>query len=298
MLNNGRLFEFENGFFNNPKVLGFVDILQIGEVSLLPGYTMPSHRQSCDEITFIISGEGFFYTDDQQFLLKSGEIHFIPYGRYHKIVVTKQQSLRYVYLGFNFNSKADTPELKNLKSVIETSGIYHIADNGNIRLMLYMLIDEMYNRSEYNEIMTESYINQVLVQFYRLLTSAQFESYRPEKNNSIIGEPIFSIINYIDNHITDIESIHEISSNFGYSHSYVSHLFKTKMGITIQQYVTKKKIETSLDLIKSGTYSITQIAFMLHYESVQSFGKAFKKIMGFTPSDRKRQLQSNNPNNK
>lgn len=295
MVNNGRLFEFENGFFNNPKVLGFVDILQIGEVSLLPGYVMPSHRQSCDEITFVISGEGYFYTDDQQFLVKSGEIHFIPSGKCHKIVVTKQQNLRYVYLGFNFNSKADTPELKKLKRIIETSGIYHIIDNGNIRMMLYMLIDEMYNRSEYNEIMTESYINQVLVQFYRLLTSEHFESYRPEQSTGIIGEPIFSIINFIDNHITDIESIHEISSTFGYSHSYVSHLFKTKMGITLQQYVTKKKIETSLDLIKAGAYSITQIAFMLHYESVQSFGKAFKKNMDFTPSDYKRQLQSNNP---
>jgi AraC-like DNA-binding protein len=65
------------------------------------------------------------------------------------------------------------------------------------------------------------------------------------------------------------------------------------MKVTLQEYVARKKIEHSLDLIKTGNYSITEIALMLHYESVQSFGKAFKKIMGSTPSEFRKKQKNN-----
>lgn len=41
--NNGRLFEFENTFFDNPKPYDFVNVWQIGELSLESGYEMFAH---------------------------------------------------------------------------------------------------------------------------------------------------------------------------------------------------------------------------------------------------------------
>jgi AraC-like DNA-binding protein len=40
-----------------------------------------------------------------------------------------------------------------------------------------------------------------------------------------------------------------------------------------------------MDLLRQKKYSITQIAHQLNYESSQSFGKAFKRVVGCTPSE-------------
>ena len=64
------------------------------------------------------------------------------------------------------------------------------------------------------------------------------------------------------------------------------------MGTTLQAYVSMKKIEASLDLLKYKKSSITQIASSLNYESAQSFGKVFKKIMGCSPTEYQRRYDS------
>lgn len=292
MYNNGRLFEFENTYFYDPKEFGFVDVFQIGELSLVSGYEMVRHCQICHEISFVVSGEGTFYTDDEPLVLRAGEIHFVPRSHYHQIKVLSGQNLRFAYLGFNFNEKANTPELQDLERTLADGGCYHVMDNGNIRLMIYMLINEMYGRPAYSNIMGEAYINQIIVQLYRLLTAEHTSAFVPDTSKNVIGELIYSVLNYVDNHVQDITRIQDIGGELGYSHSYISHLFREKMGMTLHQYVTRKKIERSLELLATGKYSITDIALQLNYESVQSFGKMFKKIKGCTPSEYQKRLNT------
>ena len=68
-------------------------------------------------------------------------------------------------------------------------------------------------------------------------------------------------------------------------------MFKDKMGITLQTYVSMKKIEASLDLLKYKKSSIAQIAMSLNYESAQSFSKVFRKIMGCSPTEYQKQYE-------
>lgn len=288
--NNGRLFEFENTFFDNPKPYDFVDVWQIGELSLESGYEMFAHPQACHEICFIISGEGMFYTDDQAFSVKTGDIHYIPRGKVHRIIGDKNQNLRFAYFGFEFNEKVKLSELHQMVEIFEHPPAYLLRDTGNVRLMIYMLINEMYGKPHFSDIMVEAYIKQILVQVYRLFISEKANVFVPETSKNVISKPIYSVISYIDNHIFEIDKVKSISEKLGYSQCYLSHLFKEKMGITLQRYLTTKKIETSLNLLSQHKYSITQIASMLHYESAQSFGKVFKKFMRCTPSEYRSRL--------
>ena len=56
------------------------------------------------------------------------------------------------------------------------------------------------------------------------------------------------------------------------------------MGITIQKYVSEKKIEASLELLKAGKFSVSEIADMLHFNSYRSFYKKFKNVVGISPT--------------
>jgi AraC-like DNA-binding protein len=282
---NGRLFEFENTYFYNPKKFGFVDVWQVGELSLEAGFKMFEHSQACHEISFIVSGEGVMSNDGQPVKVQPGDIHYIPKGSKHSLTVSKTENLRMVYLGFELNEEARQLGCDDLEDVFKNPPTVILRDTGNVRIMLYMLINEMYGSSVLHEKMVETYITQIIVQLYRFFKSEKSNVFEPDIKENVIGKSIYSIVNYVDSHIFEIESIKSLSRKLGYSHCYLSHMFKERMGITLQKYVTKKRIEAGMDLLRQKKYSITQIAHQLNYESSQSFGKAFKRVVGCTPSE-------------
>ena len=92
------------------------------------------------------------------------------------------------------------------------------------------------------------------------------------------------MIRYVEQNVCDISSIQDLAKTLGYNYTYLSHFFKAKTGTTLQKYITYKKLEKALQLLKYGELKPTQIAEKLNYESVQSFSKAFRRVMGFTPT--------------
>ena len=66
-------------------------------------------------------------------------------------------------------------------------------------------------------------------------------------------------------------------------HSYLSHLFKDKTGTTLQQYICYKKVEYASQLLKEHEMSPAQVSEILGYESLSSFSKSFKRVMGISP---------------
>ena len=75
-----------------------------------------------------------------------------------------------------------------------------------------------------------------------------------------------------------------ISKELSYSKYYISHLFKEKLGITIYEYITERKIDLAKTMLEEGTYKMSEIAEKLNYESTQSFSKMFKRRTGISPS--------------
>ena len=67
-------------------------------------------------------------------------------------------------------------------------------------------------------------------------------------------------------------------------YNYLSTLFSTVEGITIEQYQIKQKIEKVKELLVYEELTLTQISDQLGYSSVAHLSRQFKKITGLTPS--------------
>ncbi|MBK5203497.1 MAG: helix-turn-helix domain-containing protein [Prolixibacteraceae bacterium] len=75
-----------------------------------------------------------------------------------------------------------------------------------------------------------------------------------------------------------------ISKEIGYDYSYLSNLFSSVEGITIEKYTINQKIEKVKELLVYDELSLKEISFKLGYSSVQHLSNQFKKITGMTPS--------------
>lgn len=108
---------------------------------------------------------------------------------------------------------------------------------------------------------------------------------------------ILDIQKYIDNHYTEVITLASIAQKFFVSKEHLSRQFKKEVGVTVQNYITKRKIEFCKKLLSKYQHiSISGVSVMAGYTDLQYFYRVFKKITGVTPI----QFQNNqyNPMNK
>jgi AraC family transcriptional regulator len=67
-------------------------------------------------------------------------------------------------------------------------------------------------------------------------------------------------------------------------YNYISNLFSSLEGTTIEQYLINQKIEYVKELLVYDELTLSEIAHQLGYSSVQHLSNQFKKVTGLTPT--------------
>lgn len=290
----GRQFEFENAFWAKPKKCGFVNLFQVGELGCECDFEIKEHLQICHEITYIISGSGYVSTDSKSVKASAGDIFLTRKGHMHSIRSDKQSVMRYYYLAFDFNEESDNPPFGSVKNLFEHGEQLKEKDVMEIDRHFSKLISELYYLSEFSDEMISSYIKQILLLVCRLFSNDSHSVYLPSKSIKPVGYTVYAVIRYISENIFNIDSIGQMAKDLGYCDSYLSRIFKEKMGMTLQSYVNSKKMAKAAELIEQGDFTITEIAFKLHFETLQSFSKSFKRTIGISPMEYKKENAGKN----
>jgi AraC-like DNA-binding protein len=75
-----------------------------------------------------------------------------------------------------------------------------------------------------------------------------------------------------------------ITKQLHFDYSYLSDLFSSIEGITIEQYLIEQRIEKVKELLVYDQLSLTEIAYRLGFSSVHHLSTQFKKVTGLTPT--------------
>ena len=79
-----------------------------------------------------------------------------------------------------------------------------------------------------------------------------------------------------------------LSERLHYEYNYLSNLFSSVEGITLEQYIIRQKIEKVKELLFYDELTLSEIAHKLGYSSVAHLSGQFKKVTGLTPSELKK----------
>jgi len=79
-----------------------------------------------------------------------------------------------------------------------------------------------------------------------------------------------------------------IVNKIPYDYSYLSDLFSTVEGRTIEQFFILTRIEKVKELLVYDQLSLTEISYQTGFSSVHHLSAQFKKVTGLTPSHFKR----------
>lgn len=75
-----------------------------------------------------------------------------------------------------------------------------------------------------------------------------------------------------------------LSQHLHHEYTYLSSLFSSVEGRTIENYLIEQRIEKVKELLVYKEMTLSEIAFQLEYSSVAHLSGQFKKITGLTPS--------------
>lgn len=103
-------------------------------------------------------------------------------------------------------------------------------------------------------------------------------------NDITENETINQVLLYINKNVTRNLSLDELSEQFRISKFYLCKQFKNYTGITIYQYIMKKRLILSLDMLRKGT-PVTVACRECGFNDYSNYLKAFKREFGKNPKD-------------
>ena len=94
---------------------------------------------------------------------------------------------------------------------------------------------------------------------------------------------IKTVSDYIKANYMHQISISSLANAVNLNSRYLSRIFKEARGITIQEYIIKKRINKAKELLSQGL-SVSETALFVGYHDPFTFSKIFKKYTGMSPS--------------
>lgn len=263
-------------------------------------YLPRKRKRTSDSVEF------FFFLDGKMFLrdgkdtisLKKCDVVYLPQGtvgspliideglpntlfflRISKNYISqlKNQSSDYGYL-FDFTAEP-VPQLFRNEDVLFNT----------ILARLVSLADELRSHRYGRE--TEIYLNlnEVILHLNRMAYQVKEEA--SEKNQKTRQTLFRNLIHYIEMYIDEELTLDRLAEVFFVSKYYIAHLFKENLGISVHQYITKKRLTLCRDALLHGG-NISALYHLYGFKDYSTFYRAFRKEYGLSPKAYREHLHS------
>ena len=282
---------FDNCFGSSPWILEQIKLYQVGECYARTGFETSEHTQRCDEITYIISGEAIVTINGVEYTARTGDLFFNPKDSVHNIVTSEENPVRYFYLGYQLlDSHHQYERWKSVDTFLAKLQCPVCHNAFNMTHLFSDLLGEFQQSFCERDKLIELSLLQIILYTYKYFSCGQqkpaiYENRIPDKQ-----ELVYKITNYIDNNVSRIRNLTDVSDYIGFSYSYTSQIFSNVMGMSLKTYYQNKRFEEAEKLLQSGL-SVTQIAEVLGFDSIHSFSRAFKAQFGASPQNYLKQQQ-------
>jgi len=98
------------------------------------------------------------------------------------------------------------------------------------------------------------------------------------------------VLEYIDAHLTDELGLVELAAIAGLSPHHFVEAFKISIGKPPHRFVTEKRVQRALELLRVDDRSIAEIAHVVGFSSQSHLTMNFRRVTGLTPGRFRRSL--------
>ncbi|MGE6666799.1 helix-turn-helix domain-containing protein [Paenibacillus xylanexedens] len=141
-------------------------------------------------------------------------------------------------------------------------------------------------RSDIQQVETLEAIQEILQEWLKEVYRNYVSVNETKSHRAMINE----LRIYIEEHFDDPDlSLKHLSDRFQISGKYASYLFKEEFEMKFVDFLVKLRVEKACRLLSASDMAVQDIALQVGYANAISFGRVFKRIMGVTPGDYRKQ---------
>ncbi len=230
------------------------------------------------ELLFIRSGSGSYIVDNEIYEVKAGNLIVCNADVLHDEVPKYNHELSMLSIAIDHLQLEGLPENHlipdNIIPVLKVEKHLVLID-AIFQSLFDSLAFEGEDHNEANQYLVEALLA-ILIQAFR-----DHGQKNPEYENK---DPLLTDIQrFIDDNYYEDLSLQKISEHFFISPSYLSHLFKDKMGYSPMHYILRRRIGEAQSLLIMSSKSITDIASEVGFDNLSHFNVQFKKYVGLSP---------------
>ena len=252
-----------------------------------------SHTHNYYEFYFFLEGNVDMIIEGDVFSMHPGDLVLIPPKIRHHAEI-RNQELPYRRFVFWISREYCnrllelSPDYVYLMQHVEVAGDYVFSNDvitfNTIQSKVFALIDEMRSNRFGRDARISLCVNDLILHLNRIVHERNYP--RSEKEDKNLYQ---SLAEYIEKNLEGNLSLEHLAEVFYVSKYHIAHTFKDHTGLSIHQYITKKRLTACREAILGGS-EITQAYLMFGFGDYSSFYRAFKKEYGISPREFRRGL--------
>lgn len=248
------------------------------------------HTHDYYEFYFFLDGNVSMYIDERCLPLQTGDIIIIPPDIPHRIE-SHDRNIPYrrfvlwlsqEYLHPILATSSDYGYIIS-RAVRKKHFVYHndIFNFNLIQSRLFRILEEIHGDRFGKLSQIELELRDLLLHLNRLA----YEQNAPDKLRE--KERLYQrLVTYIDAHPEENLTLDHLSNVFFVSKFHIAHIFKENLGISVHQYIIKKRLSICREALL-GDASINETYQLYGFKDYSSFYRAFKKEYGLSPKEYK-----------
>ena len=122
-----------------------------------------------------------------------------------------------------------------------------------------------------------------IIEILVLLSRAYYEIADSAHHSVTENQQINQIVSYINNHYNEDLNLEHLADQFYLSKYYLSHQFKQFTGLSLYQFIMKKRLTIARNMLMQGK-TVTEAYTECGFNDYSNFLKVFKREFGEKPS--------------
>ena len=246
-----------------------------------------SHSHDYYELYFFEEGAVTMVIGENPYSLQSGDVIVIPPGIDHRILLTDSEKpyrrfVLWLTPAYLMALEKRSPDYGYLLRRSAEQGRYvyrfDLPTFNALRTRLFTLLDEIHADRFARETAIDLSISDLLLYLGR--TVYEQEQRRDRKEQLSRYE---AITQYVDEHLDEHLSLDTLARQFYLSKYYLVHLFRENTGLSVHQYILKKRLAACCDAMRGGA-AVGEVCRQWGFGDYSAFYRAFRKEYGMSPS--------------
>lgn len=246
------------------------------------------HCHDCYEVYLFVSGEGYYVIEGNRYELRPLSLLVIRPGEVHCFRQTGQCDYERYVINFASDAIGSEGELPRtlldpfLQREMGKQNLYHISEDG-ILFRIFREFDEIARlRPQTGPFEAGRLLGVMLANLARSMAAPAGSPGESETSCRLIN----GVIQYINENLTRPLRLDEIASHFYVSKYHLSRMFKKLIGVSVIDYVIRKRIFLAERLLRSGSTTAEACAGA-GFGDYTSFYRSFRRVTGFSPAQMK-----------